>query len=229
MEIIQPAQGVVSLHEEASRHIIQVLRMKKGEKLQLTDGLGSLHTAQIIDDFKKMARVEILQSERLEPSPGKIIIGISLVKNTSRFEWFLEKATEIGVTEIIPIICERTERQHFRSDRMKSITISAMLQSQQAWLPKLWEPIPFDQGIARVIAAQKLIAHCLPGNKQTIKNLLQNKPDIAIFIGPEGDFTGTEIELALQSNFVPVSLGETRLRTETAGIVAATLLRNVHL
>lgn len=228
MEKITPVEGIVNLQEEASKHIIQVLRMKVGETLQLTDGAGNLHTAEITDDHKRTAAVKILHSELHQPGPVKITIAISLLKNTSRLEWFLEKATEIGITEIIPLICERTERQHFRSDRMKSITISAMLQSQQAWLPQLSDPVGYEEALKRIHADQKFIAHCLPGNKQTLTSLLQKDTSIAILIGPEGDFTPSEIELAFQNKFIPISLGETRLRTETAGVVAAALLRNVN-
>ena len=154
----------------------------------------------------------------------KITIAISLLKNTNRFEWFLEKVTEIGVSEIIPLICERTEKEKFRHDRMNQICISAMLQSQQVWLPVLHEPLPLsNQTIKQFIHQQKFIAHCYDGYKQQLNHQTIN-PSSLILIGPEGDFTKAEIELAMQNNFVPVSLGETRLRTETAGVVAAAIL-----
>lgn len=224
-----PDQGIVDLQEETAKHVIQVLRMKVGEKLQLTDGKGNLFTTEIINDHKKSPQVKVLSSVIRQQCTAKLTVAISLVKNSNRFEWFLEKATEIGVNEIIPLICERTERQHFRSDRMKSILISAMLQSRQVWLPKLTGPVTFNDCIQQNRQLQKFIAHCLPEQRQAFVHSVHKESDTIILIGPEGDFTQTEIELAIQNNFVPVSLGETRLRTETAGIVAVALARNTNL
>lgn len=218
-------QSQVVLNEETSKHVVQVLRMKIGEELNLTDGKGSLLQCQIVDDNRKQCKV-VIQSKTDNPkAPKQITIAISLLKNTNRFEWFLEKATEIGVTEIIPLLCERTEKEKFRFDRLNGICISAMLQSQQTWLPVLHQPTEFKNTVSSSMAQHKFIAHCEEGSKQTISSF-RNSPITSslILIGPEGDFTPKEIELALQSNFMPVSLGETRLRTETAGIVAATLL-----
>lgn len=215
------------LGEETSKHAIQVLRMQAGEQLLLTDGKGHLFTTEIIDDNRKKCVVNVL-SESVQGEPvKKITIAISLVKNSTRFEWFLEKATEIGVTEIIPLICSRTEKQHFRHDRMKNILISAMLQSQQTWLPKLNEPTPFAEAI-NLFAQQKFIAHCEEEvlKQQLVQSLSINAAESIIFIGPEGDFTKDEIAAALEHQFVPVALGNTRLRTETAGVVAATILCN---
>jgi len=149
------------------------------------------------------------------------------LKNSNRFEWFLEKATEIGINEIIPLICERTEKQKFRYDRMKGICTSAMLQSQQVWLPILHEPRPFNHlTIEQFKQSQKFIAHCIEEKKRNLSDLVNDSlPSQIILIGPEGDFTPDEIQLALQNHFIAVSLGETRLRAETAGVVAATILR----
>src|SRR6188768_40717 len=138
------SQKEIVLDEDTSRHVVQVLRMKVGEKLNLTDGKGNLITAEVIDAHKKHCSVKIIDSQLTIHDSRKITIAISLLKNTSRFEWFLEKAAEIGVSEIVPLICERTEKQKFRYDRMKGICISAMLQSQQTWLPVLHEPKQFD-------------------------------------------------------------------------------------
>ncbi len=203
--------------------------MKDAEKLNLTDGKGHLITAEIIDAHKKHCSVTIQQST-FNTKPSRIVtIAISLIKNTSRFEWFLEKATEIGISEIMPLICERTEKQKFRYDRMKGIFVSAMLQSQQVWLPVLHEPIYFDDFVIRQFDNYgKMIAHCINEEKQSLDHRLIFKyPNQIIAIGPEGDFTKQEIELALQNGFIPVSLGGTRLRTETAGIVAASLLSSL--
>ena len=214
----------ITLDEDTSKHVIQVLRMKIGEQLQLTDGKGNLFTAAIADDNRKRCEVKILTTVSSRPSAKRISVAISLIKNNSRFEWFLEKATEIGVTNIIPLICERTEKQNFRYDRMKGILISAMLQSQQTWLPNLAEPVGFAQMISYPMFGKKLIAHCIDEtNKQQLTGM-QPFDDATILIGPEGDFSKQEIDFALQNNFIPVALGNTRLRTETAGIVALTLL-----
>jgi 16S rRNA (uracil1498-N3)-methyltransferase len=218
----------IVLDEDTSRHVVQVLRMKEGEKLNLTDGKGNLITAEITDAHKKHCDVEIKAVSNEPRVVRQISIAISLLKNTNRFEWFLEKATEIGVSEIIPLICKRTEKQKFRYDRMKGICISAMLQSQQCWLPVLHEPIRFENLVIwKLDNCQKLIAHCIESQKQMLNHqLISKSSNQLILIGPEGDFTKEEITLALENNFIPVSLGETRLRTETAGIVAAALLRN---
>lgn len=214
------------LDEDTSRHIVQVLRMKEGGQLNLTDGKGNLLTCEISETGKKSCTVEVKAIENQKPKIKNISIAISLLKNPSRFEWFLEKATEIGVSEIIPLICERTEKEKFRHDRMNAICISAMLQSQQCWLPVLHEPAHYENVVMRKHEnGIKLIAHCDEGNKQVISNLHSSEAaHYLICIGPEGDFTPSEISLALQNNFQPVSLGETRLRTETAGVVAAALL-----
>ncbi|HEX6849208.1 MAG TPA: RsmE family RNA methyltransferase [Chitinophagaceae bacterium] len=229
IEEFNPSQKEIVLDEDTSRHVVQVLRMKEAEKLNLTDGNGNLITAEITVPHKTHCTIHVIDSRFTTHDSRKITIAISLLKNTSRFEWFLEKATEIGVSEIIPLICERTEKQKFRHDRMKGICVSAILQSQQTWLPELTEPVRYIEYIKSIKEdsyLQKLIAYCEEGNKQELGHLPIGKfANWQILIGPEGDFTKTEIELALQRNFVPVSLGQTRLRTETAGIVAATLLK----
>jgi len=227
IESFDPSSKTIVLDEDVSRHVVQVLRMKEGEKLNLTDGQGSLIEAAIGAAHKKHCTVEIITTSNQQSATRKVTIAISLLKNTSRFEWFLEKATEIGVYEIIPLVCERTEKQKFRFDRMKSICVSAMLQSQQIWLPALNEPMQFsNQTIQQFNHQQKFIAHCIDSDKQQL-NDQTIKPSAIILIGPEGDFTKEEVELALKNNFIPVSLGETRLRTETAGVVAVALLKMI--
>jgi 16S rRNA (uracil1498-N3)-methyltransferase len=213
-----------TLSEDTSKHCVKVLRMEKGEQLNLTDGKGNLFTAAIFSPDKKATEVNIVSSVSTPHQTRNISIAISLLKNTGRFEWFLEKATEIGVKEIIPLICHRTERQHFRYDRMNNVLIAAMLQSQQAWLPELHEPRNYEDALFS--AQQKFIAHCDAQQKQELKGL-PITGSVLMLIGPEGDFTGEEIQLALKNNFQPVSLGQTRLRTETAGVVAATLLMHL--
>lgn len=221
----------IGLDEDTSRHIIQVLRMKKGELLNLTDGKGNIFTTSIADDHKKHCTVQVQDTRHKEREFRKISIALSLLKNANRFEWFLEKATEIGVNEIIPLICERTEKEKFRDDRLQSILVSAMLQSQQCWLPVLHKPIAFKLLLRQeevVNTSQKFIAHCIEKEKRNLADLINDSlPSQIILIGPEGDFTTEEIEFAVANHFDAVALGDTRLRAETAAMVAATLLRLV--
>lgn len=213
------------LSEESSRHIVQVLRMKEGEKVLITNGKGYTITAEIIFADKRKTKVKTIHKEFHERQTPKAVIAISLIKNTSRFEWFIEKATEIGISTIIPLLCKRTEKTHFRSERIKSILISAMLQSKQAWLPELSDPIKINDLIKNATYEQKFIAHCVEEEKKDLRDFTNDKSaSKIILIGPEGDFTEEEIQSAIQQNYIPVSLGETRLRTETAGMVAAVLL-----
>jgi 16S rRNA (uracil1498-N3)-methyltransferase len=214
----------IILDEDTSKHVISVLRMKRGENLLLTDGKGKVAECMIADDNRKKCVVTIAGEKTEAPVSPKIIIAISLVKNASRFEWFLEKATEIGINEIIPLICERTEKEKFRFDRMRGLLVSAMLQSQQAWLPVLHEPTGFAE-VLKLPADEKFIAHCAATERKSLPGAsLKSR---LILIGPEGDFTTGEINIAVDNEFIPVTLGKTRLRTETAGMVAATLLRNL--
>lgn len=219
-------QQLVTLDEDASRHIVQVLRMRKGESLQLTDGAGHLLLADVEDDHKKHCSVSIREVQYHDRPARRVSIGISLLKNANRFEWFLEKATELGVASIIPLLCERTEKEKFRYDRLHGITVSAMIQSQQSWLPVLHQPVAYELLFRQeeiAAASVKLIAHCRQDDKRDLASVdFGNEP--VMLIGPEGDFTEKEIELALTSKFIPVALGNTRLRTETAGITAASLL-----
>jgi 16S rRNA (uracil1498-N3)-methyltransferase len=224
-----PSQKQIVLDEDTSKHIVQVLRMKEGETLNLTDGKGNLLTTEILDDHKKHCKVKVQGTRYKDQDARRITIAISLLKNSSRFEWFLEKATEIGIHEIVPLICKRTEKQKFREDRMKQILISAMLQSQQCWLPVLHNPIDYELIFRQeeiIHTSQKFIAHCIEEEKRNLADLVnETLSSQIILIGPEGDFTSEEVQLAIYNRFDAVSLGETRLRTETAGIVAATILK----
>ena len=228
-EFISSADSIVVLNEENSKHIVQVLRMAEGRQINITDGLGTICTAEIVEAHKKKCTVKIIDTLKQIAPAKKVCIAISPVKNSSRFEWFLEKATEIGVTEIVPLICERTEKQYLKYDRLRGILISAMLQSQQSWLPVLHEPIKFEKFVEENKSNHKFIAHCEEQNKTSLKEITEQLSNeiitqSLILIGPEGDFSKEEIAIALQNNFIPISLGQTRLRTETAAMVAATLL-----
>ncbi|MEN9685335.1 MAG: hypothetical protein RLZZ28_1121 [Bacteroidota bacterium] len=214
-----------TLSEESSKHCVQVLRMKQGDELQITNGSGFLGKAHILEGDKKHTTISVEHIEIVPPAEKKICLAISLLKNTARFEWLLEKVTEMGVTAIHPLICNRTEHTRFRMERMQGILVSAALQSQQAWLPKLWPPTPFHEYLTGDSYTQKLIAHCENDEKIFISDL-PSFTETSILIGPEGDFTREEIGAAIAKNYQPVSLGSTRLRTETAGMLATALLAN---
>ena len=217
-------ESKIVLNEDTSKHVVNVLRMKNGEEVLLTDGKGKKAMATIFDDNRKKCVVQISSIQTEEERKSKVAIGISLIKNSSRFEWFLEKAAELGVNEIIPLICARTEKEKFRFDRMQNILISAMLQSQQCRLAVLHEPTEFEKAI-HLFFEKKFIAHCQQANKSELANQQTGKSTSQlILVGPEGDFTHDEISLAIENRFQPVSLGQTRLRTETAGIAAAVIL-----
>jgi 16S rRNA (uracil1498-N3)-methyltransferase len=216
------------LDEATSKHIIQVLRMKKGDQIKLTNGQGLVATSSIISVDKRGAAVSIISLEQIPKTKPNVTIAISPVKNNSRFEWFLEKATEIGVNEIALIRCTRTEKSHLKHDRLESIIVSAMLQSQQAWRPQLSELEDYNHFVKNRNFSAKYIAHCLESEKKPlVSEDLSGKENIVIFIGPEGDFTAEEIQYAIDQEYQPVTLGNSRLRTETAGIVAAAFLRNL--
>ncbi len=219
-----PGQPVVTLDEDTSRHVVQVLRMKEGEMLNLTDGSGHLLTVKITEAHRKHCTAEVIDVSAIPRNKPLLCIAISLLKNPGRFEWFLEKATETGVSAIVPLLCERTEKEKFRHDRLTTICISAMLQSRQCWLPELHQPVDYSHYITQVTAPVRYIAHCEEAVKQPLHEL-QPADDAILLIGPEGDFSPAEIELAQAHQFIPVSLGNTRLRTETAGVAGAVLLR----
>ncbi|PWT98362.1 MAG: rRNA methyltransferase [Bacteroidetes bacterium] len=223
---------LVSLSPDASKHIGQVLRLRTGDAIKLTDGKGNFWIATITSNDKKNSIVRVLD-HTIVPGPEiSVTIAISLLKNAGRFEWFIEKATEIGVSKIIPLICERTERQHFRAERLKNILISAMLQSGQARLARLHDPIEYPKFISEWDGSHhQFIAHCMDGDKKHLADEIAriNSGHVdhdarIILIGPEGDFTRDEVEAAIAKKFIAVSLGSNRLRAETAGLVAATLI-----
>ena len=214
-----------TLSETSSKHCVQVLRMDVGEQIDITNGQGGLFHATIQVAHKKNAVVAITTSTQTDRPKQKLQLGISLLKNAVRLEWLFEKATEIGVTSITPLVCERTIHERFKTDRMQQIIQSAMIQSQQTWLPVLSEPMPLLQFITKNSAAQKLIAHCEPLHKTSIQSI-EPSDDLLLLIGPEGDFAPSEIEAAIAKDFMPIDLGPTRLRTETAGIFALSCLKN---
>lgn len=208
--------------KDESRHIVKVLRKKEGDTINITNGEGILFIAEVAFANEKKCEVKITKKEFFEPMPYYLHLAVAPTKMNDRYEWFLEKATEIGINEITPIICEHSERTNVKTDRFEKILHSAMKQSVQFYMPKLNEPISFNDFVEGTEKDCKLyIAHCEETEKKLLKKELAPKEKITILIGPEGDFSPKEIQLALSRGFVPVSLGNTRLRTETAAVVAA--------
>lgn len=213
------------LNEEETKHCTKVLRLKENELIYLVDGKGGFYKAAISDISGNKCLLKILETQiDFGKRSYRLHIAIAPTKNIDRFEWFTEKATEIGIDEITPIICQRSERKHIKTERLEKIAISAIKQSVKAYLPKINQTKNFNDFIKTAASDLKCIAHCLPENKQNLKSLIPSQKDILILIGPEGDFTPQEIQMALKNNFIPVSLGESRLRTETAGIVATAIV-----
>ena len=221
---ILSGQTSFTLNEISSKHCVQVLRMQENQRVDITNGLGYLFEATILTAHKKNTLVQI-QSEKFLAAPSqKITLGIGLLKNLTRLEWLLEKATEMGVYEIMPLLCEHTLFEKFKLERFQNILQSAMIQSQQVWLPLLGTPLKFKEAVQNQKQAQKLIAHCEAGDKINIKEI-EAGADLLLLIGPEGDFSSTEIELALANNYQAIHLGPTRLRTETAALFALSVLK----
>ena len=209
-----------SFSKEESKHIVKVLRKTSNDKLQITNGKGWLFTAQItVADIKKCVAT-IVSKELNEKRNYNLHLAVAPTKMNDRYEWFLEKATEIGVDSITPIICDQSERKVIKPERFEKILQSAMKQSLNCYLPKLNEAITFKNFIEQDFQGNLFIAHCEDTYRKSLKHQLKSKHDITILIGPEGDFSVKEIEMAIQNKFIPVTLGETRLRTETAAIVA---------
>ena len=207
-------------NKEESKHIIKVLRKKEGDILNLTNGKGWLFKAEIeIADVKNCV-AKIVGKEQKNRRSYKAHLAVAPTKMNDRYEWFLEKATEIGIDSITPIICENSERTVIKSERFEKILQSAMKQSFQCYLPKLNPVMRFMDFVKQDFDGQIFIAHCEEINRRSLKSELQANTDITILVGPEGDFSVKEIETALQQNFIPVTLGATRLRTETAAVVA---------
>jgi 16S rRNA (uracil1498-N3)-methyltransferase len=216
---------------EESHHCAKVMRHKMGDKLMVTDGRGKLYRAKILNDDWKAVVLEILETVKEVPAAAPIIhIAIAPTKNIDRFEWFLEKATEIGVDEITPILCHRSGRDKIKHARLEKMLISAMKQSLRLWLPALNGLISFEEFLTgkSMNTGNRFLCHCQSQDLPLLKNLYQEKNNALIIIGPEGDFTSEEINLAEANGFVSVSLGSARLRTETAGMVAVQTIQLIN-
>lgn len=218
-----------TLDEEESKHLIRVLRMSQGDMVFLTDGRGNFYEAQISSPNPKKCKVNIVKkSEEYGKRDYYLHIGIAPTKNVKRFEWFLEKATEIGVDEITPLICEHSERTHLRRERLTNVLIAAMKQSVKAFLPALNDPVKIEEFLNRRTEGFNAIAVCDSQRKPHLKNVCIGHNRVTILIGPEGDFSKEETQEAITKGYNAVSLGSSRLRTETAGVVACSIINVVN-
>lgn len=213
---------------DESKHIVKVLRKKTGDTLQITNGQGDMFQAEILFPDHKKCTAKIIEKQHYAPKAYKLHMVVAPTKLNDRFEWFLEKATEIGVDEITPIICDHSERKTIKKDRMEKVIQSAMKQSLQAYIPTLNEAITFKEFMSNSMDGDLFIAHCEEHGKTELNVRARPKTQTTILIGPGGDFSSHEIEMALESGFLPVALGQTRLRTETAAIVACTTVALVN-
>ncbi|HOP02892.1 MAG TPA: 16S rRNA (uracil(1498)-N(3))-methyltransferase [Tenuifilaceae bacterium] len=215
---------IVTLSEEESKHCIRVLRLSQDDPLCIVDGKGNFFSCSIIDPNPKRCLVSV---NRKEENFGKrnfhLHMAVAPTKNIDRFEWFLEKATEIGVDEITPILCEHSERKTVNIDRLERVIVAAMKQSVKAFLPKLNPITPFNKLLGNSSEELKLIAYCGEYSSTHAKNFISKNKSILFLIGPEGDFSPKEVAEAKSNGFVEVGLGAARLRTETAAVVACTL------
>jgi len=212
---------IVNLSEEEAKHCTKVLRLKNGDKIHLTDGKGNLYESEIIEIGLKKCSVKIVNTiKEYGKRNYKIHIAIAPTKNIKRIEWFLEKATEIGIDEITPLICEHSERREIKTERLNKVISSAVKQSLKAYHPKLNVPAKFSDFIDKKFKSQNFIAYCENDNQDLLKDIYKRNSDTLILIGPEGDFSDKEIQLAKDFGYTPISFGKSRLRTETAGIVA---------
>ena len=217
------------LPEPEAHHCLKVLRMQPGDILRLTDGKGNFYQAEIAEIHLNRCRVNLLETIPQHPLwKGRIEIALAPTKNSDRIEWFVEKATETGIDKISFLRCRFSERKEMSTDRIRKIAISAMKQSEKARLPELQAMTDFGEFIRRGFEGQKFIAHCYPDEKIPLAQAYRENENVLILIGPEGDFSEEEIKAAKELGFIPVSLGESRLRTETAALFACQTIHIVN-
>ncbi|TCK69158.1 16S rRNA (uracil1498-N3)-methyltransferase [Winogradskyella wandonensis] len=218
-DVLERADSI-SFDKDESRHIVKVLRKSVGDTLYITNGKGCLFTCELITVEQKHCTAKIINKTE-KPKPNySLHLAVAPTKMNDRFEWFLEKATEIGIDTITPLLCDHSERKVIKAERFEKIIQSAMKQSLQFYLPELKPLTPFNAFIKEDFTGQKFIAHCEETDRKSLKSQIKPNQSITILIGPEGDFSVKEIETALQHQFIPITLGQTRLRTETAAVVA---------
>lgn len=219
--------NIAILPTEEARHCLQALRKKTGDPVAFVDGKGGFYEGTILEASKKRCSIRITSHKEQPPQPEvHLHLAIAPTKNIGRLEWFLEKATEFGISEITPILCDRSERRKLRLDRLEKIILSAMKQSLKAWLPKINDLTKFEDLINQEVTAdsQQFIAYCNDEQRIPLKEGYRPGKNVLILIGPEGDFTEKEVGMAFDQGFTGVSLGESRLRTETAGLAACHII-----
>ena len=215
-----------TLSEEESKHCVRVLRLGRGDTLHITDGRGNLFCCEITDDNPKRCAVRVTETRAgWEALPYSLTMAVAPTKNADRFEWFLEKATEVGVSEIVPLLCERSERRALKIERAERVVVSAMKQSLKAFCPALRPLTPLADLLAEPFDGRRLLAHCDAPRmeKRHLFDTLRPHENLLVLIGPEGDFSPAEIDAALRAGFEEITLGRQRLRTETAAVVATVM------
>ena len=218
------------LPEEEAAHCLRVLRLAMGDEVMLTDGKGAFYRAQLSAVSGKRCCVSVMEEIRQEPLwRGQLRLAVAPTKNMDRMEWLTEKATEIGVDEIHFLDCRYSERKVLKTDRIEKIAVSAMKQSLKARKPIVWEMTPFKRFISQDFTGQKFIAHCHEGEKPLLQDVLVPGEDALVMIGPEGDFSEEEVREAVAHGFRPISLGKSRLRTETAALVAVHIMNMINV
>lgn len=220
-----------TLNEEESKHCIRVLRMRVGDELHLTDGRGTMYRCKVVDDNVKRCVVEVVETmANYEPLSYGLTMAVAPTKNIDRYEWFLEKATEIGVDTVIPIIGEHSERKVIKREREEKVITAAVKQSLKAYHPRLTDVTPFAEVVRMEFSGRKFIAHCGETfhEKSYLASTLRKGEDALILIGPEGDFSPEEVELAVVNGFEEITLGKQRFRTETAAVVAVDMVSIVN-
>lgn len=218
-----------TLPQEESAHCIRVLRKKEGDTIYIADGKGHFFDAEIIEAHQKHCIVNIINTiDEPKPWSNNLHIAFAPTKNMDRVEWFAEKATEIGIDRFSPLLCRYSERKEIKLPRIEKILISAMKQSQKSFVPQLDEMTALADFIRQPFDGQKFIAHCYPQEKKLLKDAYTHGGNVLILIGPEGDFSEKEVQLALDNGFEPISLGNSRLRTETAALVACNTIQVIN-
>ena len=220
-----------TLNEEESKHCIRVLRLTVGDILHLTDGAGTMYECRIVEAHQHHCTVEVVNTvEEFEKLPYELTMAVAPTKNIDRFEWFLEKATEVGVSRIIPLECDHSERRIIKHEREERVITSAVKQSLKAYHPILEQMTPIKEVIARPFEGRKFIAHCdsQSSARSYLPSIIKKTEKILILIGPEGDFSPEEIKFALENGFEPISLGQQRLRTETAAVAATIMVATIN-
>ncbi len=218
-----------TLSEEESKHCVRVLRMTVGDQLHITDGEGTLYECRVVDAAPKRCTVEVVAThEEFERMSYRLTMAVAPTKNIERFEWFLEKATEVGVSRFIPLLCDHSERREIKPEREQKVIASAMKQSLKAYHPELAPMTPFKKVVSEATESVKLIAHCEKRERIFLPKAVEKGADTLILIGPEGDFSPEEIAFAVEHGFREITLGDARLRTETAAVVATVMVSTIN-